>query len=124
LRQFLITNRYSGPQDLTLFGIAYNTSGDPTLGNISGPGDFRGEVFVLKPQTFDFAEPTLHGYIPDYGAAANILVRRTNASIQRHIPEEILPAPGAIGVIRRAIGSKERANSAGVLEQPAFADRR
>lgn len=123
LKQFLIANRFTGQDNPSVFGVPYNTSGNPANGNISGPSEFHGEVFVVKPTTFDISAP-YHGYQPDYGTSGAFLLPNPNASIARRVPEEQVPTPNlAMGPIRRSVGDKGRGTSTSILEQPAFADR-
>ncbi|MCC6727822.1 MAG: DUF4159 domain-containing protein [Chthonomonadales bacterium] len=123
LRQFLIANRFTGQDNPSVFGVPYNTSGNPANGNISGPGEFHGEVFVVKPKTFDISAP-YHGYLPDYVTSGAFLLPNPNASIARRVPEEQVPAPNlAVGPIRRSVGDRGRGTSTSILEQPAYADR-
>jgi len=124
LHHFLITNRFTGSDNPSVFGVPYNTSGNPANGNISGPTDFHGEVFELDPRAFDPTAP-LHGYIPDYGVTGGVfLAPLSGASIVWRCPVETLPIPGAqVGVIRRTIGDTARSTSTSLLEQPACAQR-
>lgn len=125
LHRFLITNRFSGGDNPAVFGIVYNTTGNPANGNIQGPSEFHGEVFELDPTTFTF-DPNVaaHGYAPDYLVQGNFLVPNPNPSIVWRAPREQVPTPGAqIGFIRRFIGDPNRATSTAILEQPSFADR-
>jgi hypothetical protein len=124
LHHFLITNRFTGSDNPSVFGVPYNTSGNPANGNISGPTDFHGEVFELDPRAFDPTAP-LHGYIPDYGVTGGVfLAPLSGASIVWRCPVETLPIPGAqVGVIRRTIGDTSRSTSTSLLEQPACAQR-
>jgi len=128
LRHFLITNRFTGADNPALFGVTYNTTGNPANGNIQGPAEFHGEVFELDPTTFTFdPNATAHGYTPDYildPIVPNSLVRNPAASIVWRTPGERIPTPGVqVGFIRRFIGDPNRATSTSVLEQPSFADR-
>jgi hypothetical protein len=124
LRQFLITNRFRGADNPSIFGITYNTTLNPANGNIRGSSSFTGEVFVLKPSTFNFVQP-FHGYQRDYiNNGANMLATNPTASIIRRIPNEQLPTPGGfIGFVQRIIGDPQRATGTQPLEQPSFADR-
>jgi len=120
---YLIANSFSGEDNPRVFGIVYNTTGNPANGNILGSNEFRGEVFELNPTGFNLFAPD-HGYQPDYVVMNNALVPNPNASIAWRSPGEELPTPGVqIGVIRRSIGDPARATSTSVLEQPAYADR-
>lgn len=151
LRQFLITNRWSGQDDVhSAFGVTYNNTGSPANGNISGPSEFGGEAFVIKPTTFNIAlagadlagANALHGYAPDYMLQAGFLTpflgttagsggATVGSSIIFRTPVETLPAPpnlttgfvGEVGPIRRTVGTPDRATSSSVLQQPAYADR-
>lgn len=119
---YLITNQFSGEDNPRVFGIDYNTTGNPANGNILGSSEFRGEVFELNPSSFNLFAPG-HGYQPDYVVMNNVLIPNENASIVWRSPREDVPFPGTIGVIRRSIGDPARATSTSVLEQPAYADR-
>jgi hypothetical protein len=132
LHHFLITNRFSGEDNPSIFGIAYNTTGMPANGNISGSTEFHGEVFEINPERFSLATSGApintvnpHGYQRDYILNGNFLQVNNVASITWRTPTEELPdkrAP-AVGVIKRFIGAVDRATTTSLLEQPAFADR-
>ncbi len=157
LRQFLIANRFSGSDDPAVFngGTPFFNSnvGNPAAGNITGPSDFHGEVFVVNPSTFSFGGT--HGYIPDYSVVAGSFlwpndgqpylvqgaaVNMPRASIIRRIPAETVPRPpdsvirnadgsvlnvgsAAVGTLIRSVGSNDRGSNTATLEQPGFADR-
>jgi hypothetical protein len=116
LRQFLITNRFSGEDNPGVFGGAF--AGRTSL--------FRGEVFVIRPHTFNLTAPNL-GYQQDYVAnGSGGLMDNPMRNIVRRIPEQVAvndPVSGAFLGFLRYIGDQSRATSTGVLEQPAFADR-
>ena len=100
LRQFVIANRFSGEDNPSVFGAAVN---------ISGSGEFRGEVFTIKPSTFNYGPG--HGYIPDYSVIASpvggflwpndggtyvingVTRQMPQASIIRRTPNETVPRP-------------------------------
>jgi hypothetical protein len=124
LHRFLITNKFTGEDNPSVFGVPYNNSGILANGNIRGPSEFHGEVFELDPTTFDITLPG-HGYQQDYGALGNFLVKNPAASIVWRTPTESIPDPvlGPVGVIKRFIGDPNKATSTAVLEQPAYGDR-
>jgi hypothetical protein len=124
LHRFLISNRFSGEDNPSVFGVPYNISGIPANGNIRGPSEFHGEVFELDPTNFDITVPG-HGYVPDYFVIGNFLQKSPIPSIVWRTPTEAIPDPlqGQIGFIRRFIGDPNRATSTAVLEQPAYGDR-
>jgi hypothetical protein len=146
LHHFLISNRFSGEDNPSVFGITYNLSNNPNNGNISGSSEFHGEVFEVDPTTFLFGQP-FHNYVPDYLRSGNFLVPNdgsvhfvqnnfvatSQASIVWRTPTQTAPQPpntfatpnflGEIGVLNRFIGSKDRATWTSLLEQPSFADR-
>src|SRR5439155_19364897 len=116
LRQFLITNKFSGVDNPQVFGVTYNLTNNPGAGNISGSTAVKGEVFVISPTTFDIriaggtrnGPGGLHGYQQSYlRQGANFLVPNPNASVRFASPTETVPLPpnpatgfpGQIGVI-------------------------
>lgn len=125
LHHFLITNRFTGSDFPAIFGITYTTN--PATGNISGVGEFKGEVFEIDPANYNPLAPA-NGYTPDYVNAANYLLPNAAASIVFRAPTESVPfqavAPNVqTGPLKRSIGFQSRATSTGLLEQPSFADR-
>ncbi len=134
----LIANRFSGEDNPSVFGINYNSSGNPLSGNILSSTAFHGEVFEVDPLTFDWTAPN-HGYISDYSAINNFLVPNDGAShfvpgsgnqvtptssIVFRSPTETAPIPGArASFITRYVGDFSRATTSSLLEQPAFGDR-
>jgi len=100
LRQYIVANRFSGEDFPGVFG---------TTVNVVHSGEFHGEVFVIKPSTFNFAPG--HGYVPDYGIIAspvgrflwpndggtyviNGVTRQVpQASIIKRVPIEAVPRP-------------------------------
>lgn len=139
LHHYLITNRFSGQDNPRVFGVPYNTSGNPANGNLSGPNEFFGEVFEVDPTFFSFdlnAPAQRHGYAPDYIPDTRdnrFLIKNPQASIVFRTPTESLsytfspagtyPIGTRPSPILRYIGDTNRATSTSLLEQPAFADR-
>lgn len=114
LRQFLITNRFSGEDDPSVFtGVAGNNSA------------FGGEAFVLSPWSFTFntsdSYAATHGYRPDWVVSGTTLVPNGQGSIVWRAPSEIWSS--VAGKFLRSIGSTKTATQTSVLEQPSFADR-
>jgi len=114
LRQFLITNRFAGEDDPSVFtGVAGNRSA------------FGGEAFVLSPGSFTFnpSDPyaATHGYRPDWVVSGTTLVRNAQGSIVWRAPGEIWNP--VTNTFLRSIGSNKTATQTSVLEQPSFADR-
>ena len=147
LRQYLISNRFSGEDYPAVFG---------TTVNVVSNGEFHGEVFTIKPATFNFGAG--HGYIPDFSVISSpvggflwpndggtyvvngVSHQMPRASIIRRTPAEAVPRPpwavlhrpgntdsgflgDTPGAIRRYLGDKDRGTYSSILEQPAFADR-
>jgi hypothetical protein len=100
LRQFVIANRFSGEDNPSVFGAAVN---------VTGSGEFHGEVFTIKPATFNYGPG--HGYIPDYSVIGSpvggflwpndggtyvingVARQMPQASIIRRTPNESVPRP-------------------------------
>ena len=149
LHRYLITNRATGPDNPSVFGVTYNTTANGDLGNISGPGDFAGEVFEINPFSFNWTQP-IHGYVPDYTVFQNFLLPNDGAQhplftgLQPALPslasivwrssteqaplppdyrDPLKPVFGQIGTLKRSIGSKNRATFTSTLREPSFADR-
>ncbi len=100
LRQFVIANRFSGEDNPGVFGSTVN---------VISSGEFRGEVFTIKPSTFNYGAG--HGYIGDYSVIASplggflwpndgghyivngVARQMPQASIIRRTPTESVPRP-------------------------------
>jgi hypothetical protein len=100
LRQFVIANRFSGEDNPSVFGAAVN---------ITGSSEFHGEVFTIRPTTFNYGAG--HGYVPDFSVIGSPLGgflwpndggtyvingasrQMPQASIVRRTPTESVPRP-------------------------------
>jgi hypothetical protein len=124
LRQFLITNKFRGGIDWSVFGFTFPKA------------DFAGEAFVISPETFDITKLTgptagdprgLYGYLPDWmpGMTGPVPFSGLLGAVPLK-PSIIWRSPKeewSGTIFRRFIGDPSTATATQLLEQPTFADR-